>query len=138
MKLASFDLKLPLPPSVNRAFRNVPRVGRVKTKDYRLWRADAVKLIWAQVPADRRISGNVAVRIVLPRKMRGDIDNRIKGILDALVESRRIDDDSHVTTLTISKSGGLPEALVWVGADLTDGEPVYGRGRMHLGMEGGR
>jgi Holliday junction resolvase RusA-like endonuclease len=50
-----------------------------------------------------RIAGPVAVAILLPRKMRGDIDNRIKPILDALVGSCRIDDDRNVAKVTASK-----------------------------------
>ncbi len=113
----SFDLKLLPPPSVNKAFRNVPGRGRVKTRDYRNWRAAAVKSIWAQVRADRRIAGNVTVTVHLPETMRGDIDNRIKGLLDALVESGRIDDDKHVTTLTVRRISPLKEAIIWVEAD---------------------
>lgn len=117
----SFDLKLLPPPSVNRAFRNVPGKGRVKTRDYRTWCNNAVKAIYAQVRADRRVAGNVAVTVHLPAKMRGDIDNRIKGLLDALVKSQRIDDDKHVTTLTVRKTSPFEEAIIWVEADLAWG-----------------
>jgi Holliday junction resolvase RusA-like endonuclease len=112
-----FHVQLPMPPSINRAFRNVPGRGRVKTRDYRKWRDDAVKLIHAQVRADKRIGGNVAVTISLSATMRGDADNRIKGILDALVDSGRIDDDRHVTTITVRKNAPGKDALVWVDVD---------------------
>jgi Holliday junction resolvase RusA-like endonuclease len=49
--------------------------------------------------------------------MRGDADNRIKAILDALVDSGRIDDDRHVTTITVRKNAPGKEALVWVDVD---------------------
>lgn len=113
----SFDLRLLPPPSVNRAFRNLAGKGRVKTRDYRRWRNDAVATIWAQVRADQRVAGNVAVIVHLPATMRGDIDNRLKGILDALVASGRIDDDRHVTTLTVSRRSPSKEALIWVDRD---------------------
>lgn len=112
-----FHVQLPPPPSVNRAFRNVISKGRVKTRSYREWRKAAVLSIYAQVRADRRIGGNVAVTISLPSTMKGDIDNRIKGLLDALVASRRIDDDKHVTTITVRKNAPGKLALVWVDAD---------------------
>lgn len=112
-----FHVKLPPPPSVNRAFRNVPGKGRVKTRDYRIWRQAAVLSIYAQVRADQRIAGNVSVTIGLPVTLRGDIDNRIKGLLDALVASNRIDDDRFVTTITIRKNVVGKEALVWVEKD---------------------
>lgn len=122
--MTGFDFKVLPPPSVNRAFRNVPGKGRVKTRDYRVWRTNAVKAIWAQVRADHRIAGNVAVTVHLPEKMRGDIDNRIKGILDALVQSQRIDDDRHVTALTVRRSSPLKEAIIWVESDLGVGRGV--------------
>lgn len=112
-----FHVQLPPPPSVNRAFRNVPGKGRVKTRDYRMWRKDAVLAIYAQVRADQRIAGNVSVTIGLPVTLRGDIDNRIKGLLDALVASNRIDDDRFVTTITIRKNVAGKDALVWVDKD---------------------
>jgi len=52
-----FRVKLPPPPSVNRAFRNVIGRGRVETRDYRVWRQSAVRSIYAQVRADQRIGG---------------------------------------------------------------------------------
>lgn len=112
-----FHVQLPPPPSVNRAFRNVAGKGRVKTRDYRDWRKNAVLSIYAQVRADRRIGGNVAVTVSLPATMKGDIDNRIKGLLDALVASRRIDDDKYVTTLTVRRNAPGKLALVWVDVD---------------------
>jgi Holliday junction resolvase RusA-like endonuclease len=117
-------LKLPPPPSVNRAFRNVAGKGRVKTRDYRDWRKNAVLAIYAQVRADQRIGGSVAVTVSLPTSMQGDIDNRIKGLLDALVASQRIDDDKHVTTITIRRNAPGKDALIWVEADRVGKEAV--------------
>lgn len=119
-----FHLQLPPPPSVNRAFRNVPGKGRVKTRDYRNWRRNAVLSIFAQVRADQRIGGNVAVTVSLPTTMQGDIDNRLKGILDALVASRRIDDDKHVTTITVRKNAPGKDALIWVDTDRVGKQPL--------------
>lgn len=112
-----FHVQIPPPPSVNRAFRNVPGKGRVKTRDYRSWRRDALLTIYEQVRADRRIGGPVAVTISLPSSMRGDIDNRIKGLLDALVASGRIDDDKHVSALTVRRNAPDKVALIWVETD---------------------
>lgn len=113
----TFHVKLAPPPSVNRAFRNVPGKGRVKTRDYRLWRRDAIVSIFAQVRADLRIGGPVVVSINLPAKMRGDIDNRVKGILDALVASNRIDDDKHVAAITVRRDQPGDLALVTVASE---------------------
>ena len=113
----TFHVELPPPPSVNRAFRNVPGKGRVKTRDYRTWRRDAVLEIYAQVRADKRIGGAVSVSINLPATMRGDADNRIKGLLDALVASKRIDDDKHVATINVRRTAPGKMALITVERD---------------------
>lgn len=110
----SFTVSLPVPPSVNAAWRNVARVGRVKTRDYARWQKGAILAIFAQVRADRRIEGNIAVRIDLPARTRGDLDNRLKPILDALVASRRIDDDVHVRDIRMTFLAPATEAIITV------------------------
>lgn len=101
----SFSVTLPLPPSANKLFANVPGKGRVKTKAYKLWRKNAVLSIFAQVRADRRIGGPVGLTLCVPRGMRGDLDNRLKAAIDALVASNRIDDDEHVQSILIIRGG---------------------------------
>lgn len=113
----TFTVLLPVPPSVNRAFRNVAGKGRVKTRDYRQWRRNAVLSIFAQVTASRRIGGRVRITINLPSKTKGDIDNRIKGLLDALVDSRRIDDDKNVAQITVRRDYPGDLAAIIVAAD---------------------
>lgn len=112
----AFSVEIPPPPSVNHAFRNVRGVGRVKTDAYKSWRKLAASLIWAAVRADQRIGGQIIVGIDLPSKTRGDIDNRIKAILDALVDSGRIDDDRNVVELHVGRSRDADTALVVVRA----------------------
>jgi len=91
-------LRLMLPPSANKLFFNA-RKGRVKTDAYRGWRNDAVRSIFAQSTPPREITGPYRVTIDLPLKMRGDIDNRMKAALDALVVAGVLSDDKHVMTL---------------------------------------
>lgn len=111
----TFVVELEPPPSANNCFINRRGgKGRVKSPAYRAWRQAAVLSIYAQVPAALRIGGPVIVYIALPAKMRGDADGRIKGILDALVDSRRIDDDRHVVSVTASKTHDKPTTLVRV------------------------
>ena len=109
----TFTATLPLPPSANKLFANVPGRGRIKTRAYKLWRKNAVLTIFAQVLADRRIGGPVALSICVPSGMRGDLDNRVKATIDALVASNRIDDDKHVHRITIVR-GGAAAGLVLV------------------------
>lgn len=110
----SFSVELEPPPSANHMFVNVKGRGRIKSVKYRAWRQAAVLSIYAQVPAALRIGGPVVVFIALPKKTRSDADNNIKPILDALVDSRRIDDDRHVVSVTASKTHDKPTALVRV------------------------
>jgi len=105
---------LPVPPSVNTMYFNVPGRGRVKTKEYSLWRTAAVAMIQAQTLREKRIEGHIAIRIYLPTKMRGDIDNRIKPLLDALVESKKIDDDKNVQSIIITKTRQEDDCMVCV------------------------
>ena len=68
-------------------------------------RKNAVLTIYAQVRADRRIGGPVDLEFCVPDGMRGDLDNRLKATIDALVASNRIDDDKHVHKITIVRGG---------------------------------
>ncbi len=121
-----FTVTLPLPPSANALFRNtttaerdkgVHKFGRAKTNVYRRWRINAVKEIWAQVRADRRIGGLVSIKITFPRK-NFDIDNRIKPVLDALVDSCRIDDDVMVDEI-IAQRRGDDKPIIVVDVDVS-------------------
>jgi Holliday junction resolvase RusA-like endonuclease len=114
-RAVTFHVKLPLPPSANKLFFNVPGKGRVKTRAYKNWRRNAVLSIFAQVRADQRIGGPVGLSICVPNRMRGDLDNRLKGLIDALVASNRIDDDKHVGSIRIVRGGiaaGMAEIKV--------------------------
>jgi len=93
---SSVTFTMPTPPSVNQLFRNLPGRGRVKSAKYNDWRAFAVTSIRTQhvIP----IGGPVLVLFGVERTSSGaDIDNRIKAMLDAIVEAKVIDDDSLVT-----------------------------------------
>jgi len=112
----SFSVEISVPPSLNHAYRNVPGRGRAKSSEYASWMNDAVKILWALVPAAQRISGPVSITIALPEKLQGDIDNRVKPILDALVKSGRIDDDRNVHEIYVRRLRAASLALVTVEA----------------------
>lgn len=115
--VARFDVEIPMPPSLNGAYANVAGVGRVKVTKYRQWRVAAELIIRASIPNAKRIAGKVNVHILLPLKMRGDCDNRIKPVLDALVASDRIDDDRNIQWVSARKClPGKDNALVKVEA----------------------
>lgn len=92
---------MPMPPSVNQIFRNLPGKGRVKTGAYDDWRAFAVTSIRRQQIA--ALTGRVLVLFGVERmSLSADIDNRIKAMLDAMVEARVIVDDRYVTGFAVA------------------------------------
>lgn len=110
----SFTIDLLPPPSINNAFINVPMRGRAKSKEYSKWCVYAKAAIKVGVPEAEAIVGKFIVAINLPRKMRGDIDNRVKGILDALVTSGRIQDDRHMEELHVCRRADREFATIIV------------------------
>lgn len=102
MKSVSFEL--PMPPSVNSMYRNVPGKGRVKTKDAKKWVTDAGWMLVAQRNRDGRhkcITGPIEVEVTAyrPASKRRDLDNILKALLDLLTSTKTIADDSQVVAL---------------------------------------
>lgn len=91
-------IRIPIPPSLNHVFRNVPGVGRVKTGNYKRWITEAGYAVLAQRP--EKIKGDVTVSITIGPRQRGDLDNRIKPVLDLLTKMRVIEDDRKVVQIT--------------------------------------
>ena len=81
---------MPMPPSVNQIWRSARVRGRLRvyrSKRYRSWATEAGWEIRAQRPV--HIAGWVRVTISLGlTKRRSDADNRVKVLLDSLVEHR--------------------------------------------------
>lgn len=94
-------LTLPVAPSTNHLFFNVPGRGRIKSTEYNRWFCDAGVMLKAQNP--EHVPGAVEITIRIPEKTRGDLDNRIKGPLDLLVKHGVIDDDRFVRGIYISR-----------------------------------
>src|SRR5262245_39720721 len=84
---------LPIPPSMNEMYANV-RGRRVKTRAARRWHHDASWLIKLEAGGSR-IEGPWAIGVVYPRSMKGDVDNRLKALLDAVVASGIVCDDRY-------------------------------------------
>lgn len=115
----SFTVEIPVPPSVNVAFRNVPGKGRVKTREYKAWQQHAALVIKTKVPNVCRVAGAFYIAINLPRATPGDIDNRVKGLVDALVKCGRVDDDRNMEELHVRRRHDGEYALVHV-------KPLFG------------
>lgn len=112
----SIAFEIPLPPTVNNLYANVPGKGRVKSETYRIWKNAAAWDMRLSGGTRTRtwhpIMGRVAVTLIVGRYCRGDIDNRAKGALDLLVDMAVIGDDSQVERLTISRGGCEPKRAI--------------------------
>lgn len=95
-------LSLPIPPSANNLFVNSKR-GRYKSQRYRDWEAEAESCLWQQKPFDVVI-GAYEVEITLPEMIRGDIDNRIKGLVDFMADKGITPDDKHMWKVSIERN----------------------------------
>jgi hypothetical protein len=78
-------------PPLAQCYRNVPRVGRVKTTKYKKWIETASTEISS--PPDEPLS-QCHVCLTLPYIANGDLDNRFKGTMDLLKSSGWIVDDN--------------------------------------------
>lgn len=95
-------LVIPMPPSVNALFANVPSRGRVRTRAYKTWSTEAGWQLRTQAPLPS-YDGDVAVSIRFgPRDRRRDLDNLAKACLDLLTEHRVLSDDSAVVALSLA------------------------------------
>ena len=99
----SVYLNIPLPPSANAAFRNVPGKGRALTREAKAWKDAAAWEIAAHRPES--VTGPVILVMGFERTRglaSGDADNRNKLAIDALVSAGVIDDDRHVVGAAFS------------------------------------
>lgn len=84
---------LPMPPSVNNLFANVPGRGRVKSDRYRIWKQAAGWEVQGQIKA-ARIGGPVEITYTLEDGgSKADLGNHEKALTDLLVDLRVIDGD---------------------------------------------
>jgi crossover junction endodeoxyribonuclease RusA len=91
-------LILPFPPSANRYWRSVPGRGVLLSAEARRYKEDAGMV--ALAAGVRPVDGPVALTVTLYRPAkRGDLDNRIKVLLDALGGGIAYRDDSQVVEL---------------------------------------
>ncbi len=85
-------LYLPRPPSVNNAYGGGAR-RRYRMPKTKAWYEEAGKHVIEQKP--KSIDGPVCVTLTVHDEGRGDIDNKIKIVLDLLVKHRLIEGDER-------------------------------------------
>ncbi len=105
-------LTLPLPPSVNHMFANVPGKGRVKTKAYRAWRQAALSEAVVGMLGKSCLEGRFKATMVFGMPNGGDADNRVKAVLDLAQSCGAIRNDKHLTELHVFLRPGPARATV--------------------------
>lgn len=105
------DIELPLPPSANRYWRHTCKNGHVVT--YVSAEAKAYRTeVWAAWPHDTEpYAGNVSVTMHFYMTRIGDLDNRIKVLLDAL-QGLAYEDDKQVCHLEATRQKGKPARVM--------------------------
>lgn len=98
MKAATFYLDTA--PSVNQSTRNVPGLGRAKTKIYRDWLKASLLELMAQ--RARPVETPVAISLDIPETSRLDCDAPIKLAVDILVKARVIPNDTKRYVRSVS------------------------------------
>ena len=106
------------PPAANNIYtERRDGKGRVKTEEYKRWRALAATSMHEQLP---RFGSKEPVQVTIATSMnrQGDVDNIIKPLLDALKVARVIGDDRYVDRIEAQRmpKGKIPDGFVvlWV------------------------
>lgn len=99
-----------MPPSLNSAYRNVARVGRVKTRSAIAWGQESILRLSQQGIGIGRLSPyqppyKVTLELFFKDKRICDIANREKLPIDLLVAQGVIEDDSKIDEMVIRRMG---------------------------------
>lgn len=104
---ARIDLTLPLPPSVNRMLGKATDGHVFRRAHYQRWRKTAgleFIAVKQSLPTKGLRSGPYGVRVRWPERMDGDVDNRLKALLDFMVWMRITPDDRAARHLSVGFS----------------------------------
>lgn len=109
-------IRLPVPPSTNNLFINARNGrGRILSPDYKAWRKVAAKALTMSAWDMPSRPYDVTIRVNVNHQ--SDIDNRIKAVLDFLVEHKVIDGDQWVNALHVYRDRTI------VGCTVEFGDP---------------
>lgn len=117
----SVCLVLPVPPSVNNAYRNVAR-GRVRTEAYNNWIALADGMYLQQKRHVKPIRGRCELHIRIPANTRGDATNRVKIAEDFLVSREITGDDRNNWKVTVERDESIDGHCIVTVTALEEGE----------------
>lgn len=106
-ELITVTLDLPFPPSVNRIWRQAAKAGKNRIRlagDYIKWKADAdvrviVNKTWRRVCIQGHFEAHIALNSEIGRW--GDLDNRIKAILDWAQSRALVTNDKNCRRLIV-------------------------------------
>jgi len=98
------DIELPMPPSANALWRGTGR-NVMRSRIYTDW----IKAARAAIEGQRVIVGPYVLVLALPRSMRGDVDNRHKGVNDLLQHAGLVPDDKLCEALLVLRTDDVPD-----------------------------
>lgn len=106
-------LNLPLPPSANMIWRTTKAGRTYLNPKYREWRKAALTSLWTQKPAGGfpTFEGAFEAQVVVALKMQGDIDNRLKPVLDFLATANIIANDKHAQKAIVARSESVAKGM---------------------------
>jgi len=113
--MSKLTFTIPVPPSANNLFVNVPGRGRAKSPEYRKWINEAGWLAKTAVVGKGTVEPPYIVAYEVPRDRRRDIGNFEKAASDLLVKLRILTDDKFIDDLHI-KRADRSDMLVTIGS----------------------
>lgn len=114
--MTSFALTLPVPPTVNLYWRTVivgKRAMPILSRDARAYKKRVAELWLEKPPIRTPLAGRLSLTAEV-FNARGDIDNRLKGLLDSL-QGLAFENDSQFDEINIRRAkGGEPRVEIEV------------------------